>query len=115
MLRWGRVDQDSPPYWLLISVLFSSLPLTPELAMRLHRSAYDLYRTDRGVAEIGEDSDVIVSGEVRNLKRQVALGTFSGPVFEAHVETERGKGVVRFLLTHQGIELMAERTAGTLN
>ena len=58
---------------------------------------------------------VIVSGEVINLKKQAALGTFSGPVFEANLETERGKGVVRFLLTNQGIELMAERLARTMN
>jgi len=83
--------------------------------MRLHRSAYDLYRTDSGLAQIGQDSDVIISGEVENLKRQVSLGTFAGPMFEARVETERGKGVVRFLLTHQGIEMMAERTASTMN
>ncbi len=106
---------DAPPYWLLISVLFSTFPLTTEVAMRLHRSAYDLYRTDGGVAELEEDSDVIVSGEVRNLKQQVSLGTFAGPLFEAQVETERGHGTVRFLLTHKGIELMAERQARPLN
>jgi hypothetical protein len=27
------------PYWILISVLFSSLPLTPALATRLHQAA----------------------------------------------------------------------------
>lgn len=106
---------DSPPYWLLISVLFSSFPLTPELALRLHRSAYELYRSDGGVAEIARDEGAILSGEVRNLKTEAALGTFSGPMFEASVETERGHGVVRFLLTHRGIELMAERQARTPN
>lgn len=106
---------ESPPYWRLISVLFSSFPLTPELAMRLYRSAYDLYRSDGGVADISLESDVIVSGEVRNLKQEVALGSITGPEFEAQVETERGHGVVRFLLTQHGIELMAERDARSLN
>jgi hypothetical protein len=106
---------DEAPYWRLISVLFSSFPLTPALARRLYRSAYELYRTDRGAAEIDGDDEVIVSGEMRNLNQEVALGSFSGPSFEAHVETERGKGIVRFLVTHQGMELMAERAARPLN
>lgn len=106
---------DPPPYWILISVLFSSLPLTAELARRLHRSAYDLYRADAGVADIGGDSDVIVTGEMRNLKQDLALGTVTGPAFEADIETERGHGVVRFLLTRRGIELMTERAARPVN
>jgi len=109
------VSDEQPEYWRLISVLFSSLPLTPELAIRLHRSAYELHRADGGSAEISGDSGVILSGEMRNLKQEVALGTFAGPTFEARVETERGSGVVRFLLTHQGIELMARQAARPLN
>jgi hypothetical protein len=101
--------------WRLISVLFSSLPLTAALVERLHGSAYDLYRTDGGVADIAGASDVILSGEMRNLKQEVALGTFAGPLFEAHVETERGKGIVRFLLTRQGIELMTRRESRRVN
>jgi hypothetical protein len=109
------VEEALPAYWRLISVLFSSFPLTSALAHRLYRTAYELYRTDGGVASLDGDSEVIVSGELRNLNREVALGTFAGPAFEAHVETERGKGVVRFVVTHQGIELMAERTARPAN
>jgi len=109
------VADVSPPYWRLISVLFSSFPLTPELARRLCRSAYELYRTDQGVAAIGGDSDLVVSGEMRDLKRELALGSVTGPAFEAHLETERGSGVVRFLLTREGIELFAEREARTVN
>ena len=106
---------DSPPYWRLIAVLFSSFPLTAELARRLHRCAYELHRSDRDGVEIEDDPDLIVSGHVRNLKQAVALGTITGPSFEADIETERGKGIVRFLLTHQGIELMAEQTASMAN
>jgi hypothetical protein len=105
------VSDEQPDYWRLISVLFSTLPLTPKLALHLHRSAYELYRTDGGVAELTGDSGVIVSGAVRNLKQEVALGAFAGPTFEAHIETERGAGIVRFLLTHQGIELMTQQAA----
>ncbi len=112
MLR-GSVADDSVPYWRLISILFSSFPLTPALAFRLHRSAYELYRSDKGVAELEEDGGVVVSGEVRNLKKNALLGTLSGPAFEARSDTERGEGIVRFLLTQSGIELMATSDART--
>jgi hypothetical protein len=100
---------------VLISVLFSTFPLTAEVARQLHRSAYDLYRSDAGVAAIDGDSGVILSGEMRDLKQDVAIGTYAGPTFEARVETERGPGVVRFFITRQGIEMMTERDARTLN
>jgi hypothetical protein len=106
------VSDELPPYWRLISILFSSFPLTPQLATRLYRTAFDLYRSDGGVASLSGDSDVIVSGEMRNLKQELTLGTIAGPAFEAHVDTERGSGTVRFLVTHEGIELMSERSAG---
>ena len=97
---------ESVPYWLLISVLFSTVPLSEALAMRLHRAALDLYRRDDGLAKLQGD---LVQGEVRNLKKDLLLGTLGGPGFEARLDTERGAGVVRFLLTRQGIEMMAER------
>jgi len=94
------------PYWILISVLFSSLPLTPALATRLHQAALDLYRKDETVAPIVGD---LAQGEVRSLGKDLILGTVGGPAFEADLETERGHGVVRFLLTRQGLELTGER------
>ncbi len=105
---------EEPPYWRLISILFSNFPLTADVARRLHAAAYDLYRADAGVKELAE-KDVPLAGEVRNLKQEVALGSLVGPSFEAHVETARGKGLVRFLLTQQGIELMAERSGSAPN
>jgi hypothetical protein len=109
------VADEVSDYWRVISVLFSSFPLTPALAQRLYRSAYELYRSDGGVAELDGDRDLILSGELRNLNQEVALGTFTGPSFEARVETERGAGIVRFLVTQQGLEWMAERTARPVN
>ena len=99
-------SRQDPPYWLLISVLFSSLPLTPALAMVLHQAAYDLYRRNGGATPVAGD---MVQGRVRNLKKDVLLGTIGGPAFEADLETERGKGQVRFLLTREGLELMGAR------
>ncbi len=95
--------EQPPPAWLLISVLFSSLPLTAALAATLHQAAYDLYTRDAGAAPVAGD---LVSGRVRNLRRDMLLGTIAGPAFEAELETERGPGKVRFLLTRQGIDLM---------
>ena len=109
------MSRETPPYWRLISILFSSFPMTSELALRLHREAFDLYRTDAGAARIDRDSDVIVTGEVRNLKKELALGTFAGPAFEAELETERGRGMVRFLLTHEGLEALSERSGRPMN
>lgn len=95
--------EQSPPYWVLISVLFSSQPLTPSLAMTLHQAAYDLYRRGDAARKVAGD---LLSGTVRNLRKDVQMGTITGPAFEAEIETERGSGVVRFLLTRQGLEMM---------
>jgi hypothetical protein len=95
--------EQSPPYWLLISVLFSSQPLTPVLAMCLHQAALELYRREDTEQRVAGD---LISGKVRNLKQDVVLGTISGPAFEAEIETERGSGMVRFVLTRQGIEML---------
>lgn len=99
------MSDQSPPYWVLISVLFSSQPLSPALAMTLHQAAYALYRRGDAVQAITGD---MVSGQVRNLRKEVQLGTFAGPAFEADIETERGAGQVRFLLTRTGLELMED-------
>ena len=98
------MSDENPPYWVLISVLFSSQPLTPPLAMTLHQAALELYRSDGSVSEVAGD---LISGKVRNLRKDVLLGHIAGPAFEAEIETERGSGMVRFLLTRQGLELMS--------
>lgn len=95
--------ESSPPYWVLISVLFSSQPLTPALAMCLHEAALELYRNEGSVGQVAGD---LVSGKVHNLKKNAVLGSISGPIFEAEIETERGSGTVRFLLTRQGLDLL---------
>jgi len=48
----------------------------------------------------------VVSGRVVNLKRSMALGAIAGPAFEAELDTARGSGKVRYLLTRQGLDLM---------
>jgi hypothetical protein len=88
--------------WTLISVLFSSIPLSPSVAATLHAAALELYRVDGATSEVAGD---LLSGRVVNLRKSVALGAIAGPAFEARVETERGSGTVRYLLTRQGLEL----------
>ncbi|MCP3167027.1 hypothetical protein [Myxococcus qinghaiensis] len=101
-------SDETPPYWLLISVLFSSQPLTPSLAMTLHQTAYELHERGEGARDVAGD---MLSGKVRNLRKDVALGGIAGPAFEADIETERGSGVVRFILTRQGLEMMRQQPA----
>ncbi len=87
--------------WTLISVLLSTIPLEASLAATLHQAAVDLYRRDAGVQPVAGD---VVTGRVVNLRKTLALGAISGPAFEATLETARGSGVVRYLLTTQGLE-----------
>jgi|CXWL01.1.fsa_nt_gi hypothetical protein len=96
------MSEPTQPYWVLISVLFSSVPLTPPLAMALHQVAAELYRSGDGQGAVDH---ALAHGVVRNLKRDAMLGVTLGPMFEADLETERGKAQVRFLLTRQGLEL----------
>jgi hypothetical protein len=96
--------EAQPPSWVLISVLFSSFPMEEALALALHRVAVDLYRRGDGVGEIDYG---LAHGRVKNSRKEAAIGTITGPVFEAELETERGKGEVRFILTRQGLELMS--------
>jgi len=90
-----------PPGWTLISVLFSTFPLEPSLAATLHQAAVELYRRDEGFGPVAGD---VVSGRVVNLRKVLSLGTISGPAFEAELDTARGSGKVRYLLTRQGLE-----------
>lgn len=95
-----------PPYWYLISVLASTIPLEPELAMSLYEVAFSLHRSGDGHGEVMQDR---MEGRVTNLRRSFALGSISGPGFEADVEMPSGKGKVRFLLTREGLDLGKRR------
>jgi hypothetical protein len=97
------MSQAPPPGYTLISVLFSTFPLEQSLAATLHQAAVDLYRRDVGFGPVAGD---VVSGRVVNLKKSLSLGSISGPAFEAELDTARGSGKVRYLLTRQGLELM---------
>ncbi len=87
--------------WTLISVLLSTIPLEAPLAATLHQAAVDLYRRDAGVQPVAGD---VVSGRVVNLRKTLQLGAISGPAFEATLETARGSGIVRYLVTSAGLD-----------
>lgn len=110
------MSAEAPQTWTLISVLFSSIPLSQSLAATLHEAAVDLYRRDDSVSQVAGD---LVNGRVVNLKRTLQLGGITGPAFEAKLDTERGAGTVRYLLTRQGLELLGvvspEKRGGYLN
>jgi hypothetical protein len=84
-------------------VLFSSFPLEQSLAVTLHQAALALYQSDAGVGPVAGD---MVSGRVVNLKKSLSFGSIVGPAFEAEIDTARGSGKVRYLLTREGLEAM---------
>ena len=88
--------------WVLISVLFSTHPLDEKLALALHGVALDLHERDDSAGLIDHQ---LAHGVVRNKRSEAVLGSIAGPVFEADLETECGKSLVRFLVTRQGLEL----------
>jgi hypothetical protein len=92
---------EKQPYWYLISVLASTIPLEPALAMSLYEVAFSLHRSGE---EHGEVLQERMEGRVTNMHRSYALGSIAGPGFEAEVEMPAGKGKVRFLLTRDGLE-----------
>ena len=102
------MSAEATPPWVLISVLFSSFPLEDALALALHRVAMDLYQRGDSVGVIDQG---LAHGQVKNSRKEAAIGSITGPVFEAELETERGKAEVRFILTRQGLALMADRSS----
>jgi len=96
------VEMSEPrPYWYLISVLFSTVPLSESLATSLYEVARSLHKSGESAGEVVQEG---TEGRVRNLHRSFALGSISGPGFEAELDLPKGKGKVRFLLTREGLE-----------
>jgi len=92
---------DPGSYWLLIAVLSSNIPLRPEVSLRLYQAAYRLHHRQELVETLQGD---LLSGKVVRLAKDLALGSVTGPAFEADLSTPQGEGKVHFLLTRQGLE-----------
>jgi hypothetical protein len=105
------MDEAVPSHWMLISVLFSNRPLSPELAMDLYHVARMLHAKDEAIGEIAGE---LVRGTVQNLKERTVVGSIGGPVFEASLDTELGHTTVRFLVTKQGLELAPRQPAKSM-
>jgi hypothetical protein len=103
------VARDEDQAWRLIAVLQSTVFLPPALAVRLYRAAISLHRTDADLENLTDPETAM--GQVRSLRRELLLGTFGGPGFEANFETPTGKGFVRFIVTREGIEQAEEADA----
>ena len=101
-----------PPYWLLIAVLQSTLPLEPALAMRLYHAAVELHRESGATSTLTGD---LAMGEVRRLGRELLIGSIGGPGFEAELDTPRGSGMVRFVITPEGMRQREEAPASLPN
>ena len=71
--------------------------------MRLYQAAIDLHRRSEDLEKLNGD---LAQGEVRRLGKNLLIGSISGPGFEALLDTPRGSGSVRFVLTRQGLEHM---------
>jgi hypothetical protein len=97
------MSTDPPSQWTLISVLFSTVPLSPAVAAMLPETALELYRRDEGHGPVAGD---LATGRVVNLRKTLQLGAITGPAFEAKLDTERGSGTVRYLLTRQGLDAL---------
>jgi hypothetical protein len=85
----------------IFAVLVSAVPLSSALSLLLLQAARELGRSGSGPQEIAGER---VHGRVWSEGREVRLGTLGGVLFEAEVETERGSGRVRFLVTRDGLE-----------
>ncbi len=92
-------DEDA---WRLIAVLQSTVSMPPALAVRLYRAAVNIHRSDADLENVTDPE--VAYGQVRNLRRELLLGAFGGPGFEADIDTPSGKGFVRFIVTREGIE-----------
>ncbi len=99
------MSTDATPSWVLISVLFSTFPLTEGLTRALYQVAVDLYQHGQGQSDVDFE---LAHGQVKNCQKEAAIGSITGPVFEAVLETERGQAQVNFILTRQGLSLLGE-------
>ena len=99
------------PYWLLIAVLQSTLPLEPALAMQLDGGVIQPHREAGATSTLTGD---LAMGEVRRLGKELLIGSIGGPGFEAELDTPNGSGRVRFILTRQGLDEAPARPASSL-
>jgi len=92
--------------WRLIAILASTMPLKPELSRWLYHAAVALHESGESSVPLAGD---LAAGRLTKLEGGAAIGTLAGPSFEARIETEARSGVVRFLVTREGLAVQAAR------
>lgn len=103
---------DGTPTWLLISVLASTIPLSDAASIALYDSACEMIEAKQEEAALHGE---LVTGTIKNLGRDVLLGTLGGPLFEADVISGGTSGNVRFLVTRQGLALRERKRPTHVN
>lgn len=78
----------------------SSVPLEQAVALRLYHAALELERESGSVHKLQGD---LAQGQVRRLGKNMLIGAIGGPAFEAELDTPRGSGTVRFVVTPEGL------------
>lgn len=101
------MSRDEDVAWRLIAVLQSTVSLPPALSLLLYQTAVKLHRADADAEELTDES--VALGVVRRLRKELVIGTFGGPGYEAELETPRGNGFVRFIVTKEGIDYAEAR------
>jgi hypothetical protein len=86
--------------WLLIAVLASTVRLSDDASLSLYDAACEMLDAHEEHAELRSGA---VTGSIRNLGSDAAVGALTGPVFEADVIASGSSGRVRFLVTRQGL------------
>lgn len=99
-------DRAPPATWRLIAVLASSFPLSQAVSRWLYETAVDLHVAAGDSTKVAGD---LGEGVIRNLKQEVLLGSIGGPCFEARLACPEGSGLVRFLVTREGLEARSVR------
>ena len=101
----GKEERKPAPQWRLIAILGSTFPLSEALSRWLYETAVDLHRDGAAQTRIAGD---LGEGVVINLQQDVLVGSLGGPSFRAELDTPKGRGQVRFLVTREGLEARAE-------
>ena len=86
-------------------MLRSTGQLGPALILTLFRMAAELHQSgDEQKGILSEEA----SGTVKSMRRDVHLGVFGGPAFEASLDTPGGQCLVSYMLTQEGLHLARE-------
>ena len=101
----GHVRQaaptELPPLWRLIAVLASTIPLERAVALWLYQTAVEMRALGQKSVPLAGD---LGDGRLTDMRQEALIGSIGGPAFEAILETNRGKGHIKFIVTKEGLE-----------